>query len=87
MLAVTVSKLFRRLPLPPANFATLYKADERFKETYFKKFPVIFFLIYIAKCSLNGLNVVWQLLYYNATWMIFALYVYAFILHDSYREK
>jgi len=29
-----------RLPLPPANFSTLYKDDKRFLETYFKKYPV-----------------------------------------------
>jgi propionyl-CoA synthetase len=28
-----------KLPLPPANFSTLYKAEERFKETYFNKYP------------------------------------------------
>ncbi|XP_013403467.1 acyl-CoA synthetase short-chain family member 3, mitochondrial [Lingula anatina] len=28
-----------KLPLPPGTFSTLYKADERFRDVYFKKFP------------------------------------------------
>jgi len=31
-----------RLPLPPANFSTLYKDDKRFFESYFQKYPVMF---------------------------------------------
>lgn len=29
-----------KLPLPPGNMSTLYKNDELFEKTYFKKFPV-----------------------------------------------
>jgi len=36
-------RIWHRLPLPPANFCTLYKNDEQFKESYFEKFPVKIF--------------------------------------------
>lgn len=29
-----------KLPLPPGNMSTLYKNDELFDKTYFRKFPV-----------------------------------------------
>lgn len=28
-----------KLPLPPGNFSTLFEADQRYKDTYFTKFP------------------------------------------------
>lgn len=37
--------LFCRLPLPPGTMSTLWKADDRFKKTYFTKFPVRGFLV------------------------------------------
>lgn len=29
-----------KLPLPPGNMSTLYKNDDLFDKTYFRKFPV-----------------------------------------------
>jgi len=34
-----LGNIVAKLPLPPCNLSTLYNGDERFKETYFKKFP------------------------------------------------
>ena len=40
-----LGRMVIKLPLPPGNFSTLYRADERFKSAYFIEFPVRITLI------------------------------------------
>ena len=35
-----LGRIVCKLPLAPGTMSTLYKADQRFKETYFTQFPV-----------------------------------------------
>lgn len=45
-----------KLPLPPGNMSTLYKNDEYFDKTYFRKFPVSRMYLRIMFCSYNDID-------------------------------
>lgn len=60
-----------KLPLPPGNMSTLYKNDELFEKTYFKKFPVTTSQNAVIWFMLNRLFVVifTGLLRYHGCWL------------------
>lgn len=37
-----LGRIVVKLPLPPGNMSTLFRADDRFASVYFKEYPVIF---------------------------------------------